>query len=1211
MADDPTPAPTVWVQSPAGSTVGVSPHLLPQYLSEGYVQLPEDAAQQIDYTNRHRGVGEMLKTFGEGMAGTLAPVVGPKMLEWMGDADQLARRKAHPFMHGAGSLTGAALPLLITAGGSATVQGAVKGAAGAAEARGILGAVDASAAATAARLGTEAQAARAAQAAAAARTAAPAAAVPGAAAPVAGAVAPAAAPVARAAGLGEAADAFGAALAADPAVTAAAQLQGVGVGAAAKVGAQIGADASFPSVVMRLGDRVKQGVLGTEGMAPEAAVLFKKSLSPYQRISAEALDQITQGSAFGLADALNRAVLGDPEATAEHILQQGFYGGLVGGTLGAGFGVAGELTKGYSKEIVPLLRKWQEERSWKAAGGIQSDIKRELKGISEEQLRKHGRHWSDQGMVGGFQSDATSYAKSEMGMKQAIDDILAITSEAGEKPNATTVQDLLERIRGLRTYQELSHNKAQSDAFAQVERILKNYEDAPEYGIWGLEDIKPASIEDGAGTMFGRTAQEMGASPQPLDVPPLLAMPNNRGFVQTIAPGSDTQARMPHVATPQRPHEPVQYVLAKLDDAVQSHDPFSFTPNEKYPKSARVQDRNRGDLGHKIQVTDATKPENWDPSQIIDTASSPMTGPPIMTSGDEMVVLAGNGRMMMLKRARRDPEMWAAYKEHLAAQAPNFGFTAEQVMSDPDLFLGRIAPHLPSNAPAADLAAAGTRFNNSMSKELSPVLKAVAEAKNLLPETMQSVSDLLSAAGADAKGKPRTLRWLMDEKPEEFLRIFQKDGVLHQGNEAAWHSKGRLLPERKDYIETVFLARVMGTGERLVGAPPKVVANVEAIAPSLIKIAGANPLSNEIGTIQRAVDLASDAAQRKMTIKDFVAQRSLLDADPDPALIPLAEMLSTKGTKQVQEAFKKWEAAASFDPNQAGMFSVNPTPEQVRVALLGEGKWTAPRPEPRVEPKIPNAPETAPASAAAPTAPATSPPMGTPAAPPTAPVAPPVTPSGGVAKGAVPPPRKSWVGVLPTGFDEEAQQIVRLGFKDLDIGTIHQIRKEMAGKARGWQRNQDPTIRAWSEVIDGGRYTIARKIEDDLERMGLGSKDWKDANFRYQSMRILQDFLDAKGSRMIGNNQLSMWSGLGFMAGVATGDLATGATSAVVAEAGKRYGSALQVTLLKRAADILEGVQARVRTDIVSKVGDIFTAGGAAATASAIGSIQMSRPTDQ
>jgi hypothetical protein len=1189
VADTPVAPDLVWMQGPTGGPVGVPQPLVQQYLSQNYQMLPADAGQKIDLANRHRGVAEMLKTFGEGAVGTLAPVVGPGLLELLGDTDQLGRRQAHPWIHGAGALAGAVAPLLISGGGSAAAKGVVEGAeAAATPVAATLGRVGAEGAQTV--KAAEGLGAAAAPVAGAAGRVAPA--VPEAAGAVGQVMREPAMPFPRV-GMAEAPPAAatlpgmplpapaGAVASPLPAVPAAAAPAVPGAMSGAARGA---ADASFPSVVARLGERAKAGVLGTDGMTAAEAVLYRASLPPAQRIASEVADQVVQGAMYAGFDGLNRAVIGDPEATAEHIMAEGLFGGLIGGGFGVGMGALGEITKGYAKNLVPVLRDWEAERAMKAAKGIQSDINRVRKGISEERFKKIALYWSEKGFVGGMQGIDTMDAKATVALKKALDDMDAIKSAAGLMENPTTISDLTGTIRGLKSYESLKHNPSQKSAFSQIEDILKNYESEERYGIWGLRDIEAVGVGEAGNA-------EVGVTPQPVEVLPLMTAPNNRGFVQTIEPGAGAMNRMPHIATPQRPHEPVQYGLVKLDDLIQSHDEQTFRPNPKYPKKARIQDRDRGDLGHKEQVLTAVKPQNWDPSQLIDTASSPMTGAPIVTSGDEMIVLGGNGRTMMMKLARKNPETWAAYKEYLAAQAPNFGFTAEQVMSDPDLVLVRIAPHLPNNAPAADLAAAGTRYNISNSKQLSPILNAVADAKNLSPETVQGLSDILSSAGTDAKGNPRTLRQLMDDQPEAFVDLFRRDGIITQSNVDTWHVKGRLLPEKKDYIEAMFLGRVMGTGERILGAPPKVLRNVEAIAPYLLKIAGANPASNEIGTVQRAVDLLSDAAQRKITVEDLVAQRGLagIGEQHDPALLPLAQMLRDKGTKQIQEPFKAWAAKANFDPGQSTMFAPNPTAGEVRESLFGKGDWAAPQPE-----------------KAAPVAAIPEPhPAAPPGAPPPQPTAPQERPDL-----RAPRSQERWVGEFPTGFDPEAQEIVRLGDKPLSIEDIHVIRQQIRDRSRGWQGKGDPTIRAFNDVMDDGRFAISERLDSDLEALGLGSADWRDANFRYQAMRILRDFLDAGSRRGVGNNQLTVMGGLGAITGFVTGHVPMGFAGAATAEFLKRRGSALQVSMLRAASDAIEGVEARSAMTIQQKVKTIFTGGGAAATASAMGSIMASRPTD-
>jgi hypothetical protein len=107
--------------------------------------------------------------------------------------------------------------------------------------------------------------------------------------------------------------------------------------------------------------------------------------------------------------------------------------------------------------------------------------------------------------------------------------------------------------------------------------------------------------------------------------------------------------RRTRVITPQRPHgEPAHYALVEAGQLVASHDPFSWSPDERYPKG--VQEREyMTDKGEQKKVLLGA--QQLDPALLLTDTPTAVDGPPLVTAGPVRLVMGGNGRSMMLKRA--------------------------------------------------------------------------------------------------------------------------------------------------------------------------------------------------------------------------------------------------------------------------------------------------------------------------------------------------------------------------------------------------------------------------------------------------------------------------------------------------------------------------------------------------------------------------------
>jgi hypothetical protein len=101
------------------------------------------------------------------------------------------------------------------------------------------------------------------------------------------------------------------------------------------------------------------------------------------RIGANIAGGAVEGSLYGAGNAVDEAALGNVEVTAEKLIAGAGLGALLGGgggglgtALGEGFKAAAPLAARAAKEFAPGLENFANRRWLKAAGGIQSDIKK-------------------------------------------------------------------------------------------------------------------------------------------------------------------------------------------------------------------------------------------------------------------------------------------------------------------------------------------------------------------------------------------------------------------------------------------------------------------------------------------------------------------------------------------------------------------------------------------------------------------------------------------------------------------------------------------------------------------------------------------------------------------------------------------------------------------------------------------------------------------
>jgi hypothetical protein len=404
------------------------------------------------------------------------------------------------------------------------------------------------------------------------------------------------------------------------------------------------------------------------------------------------------------------------------------------------------------------------------------------------------------------------------------------------------------------------------------------------------------------------------------------------GLAAALAPSGATAAlRRTVVITPQKPEgEGAHYALIEASALVASHRGTDFRPDPMYPIGVQERVYHSDDAERMKVVRGAMQLR---PEFLLARTPSPLDGPPLVTEPPSPLVLGGNGRTMMVQRAYlHHPESAAAYKSALAGQARDFGFTPAEVEQMTAPVLVRVIEGLSRSSPAVELTAAVRRFNEGLTQRMDPVSRAVSQAKALSPFAVSQLGSLLiSGNGA------LTLRELMREQPSAIVGLLDGDNIITPQNRSEWVGSGGALTDyAKDQLEGMFLGLVLGTPERFKATAPGLLAKLERAVPALVAVRAKLPAEFDlIPAVNRALDGLNDARSRGLSLELYAAQSGLFSSAPvlDGPALALARLFDASGPRSVDEAFRRWLAAANHDPNQSTLFGEVPTPQGALAAL--------------------------------------------------------------------------------------------------------------------------------------------------------------------------------------------------------------------------------------------------------------------------------------
>jgi hypothetical protein len=304
-----------------------------------------------------------------------------------------------------------------------------------------------------------------------------------------------------------------------------------------------------------------------------------------------------------------------------------------------------------------------------------------------------------------------------------------------------------------------------------------------------------------------------------------------------------------------------------------------------------------------------------------------VNGPPIVTR--DGIVLGGNGRSMMIKRAYAErlasADSYRFELEQRAERVFNIGSAMVKTLKQP--MLVRVLPIDSTQVGKQQLINLVRIYNEGLTSALTETEKGVAMSKQLDDAAIEAIG--LIFADSD-----ESLRVLMGTRGQAFITVLENAGIVTDANRSTYINRnGQLTDTAKGAIEAAFQGRVLETTVRIKQTSPSLLAKIERITPSLVKVAAINAEFSIINDVRLAVDLLNAANRAGSgSVEEYITmeerQEGLTFAKfvrPSDFVISLAKLIEENGQRNLQMRFKAWAGEAAFNPRIRPLFGQNPT----------------------------------------------------------------------------------------------------------------------------------------------------------------------------------------------------------------------------------------------------------------------------------------------
>lgn len=346
------------------------------------------------------------------------------------------------------------------------------------------------------------------------------------------------------------------------------------------------------------------------------------------------------------------------------------------------------------------------------------------------------------------------------------------------------------------------------------------------------------------------------------------------------------------------------YKLIEAGNVSASHNAETFEKTEGFPTTENgttVNDRDyQSDKNAQNLVTQ--KSDNFDGRAFADNG--------VIVTKDGIVV-SGNDRTMSGDLAAKKGTD-TAYIEYLKDNASQFGFTAEQIdnMKHP-----RVVFELNKKLPYDTKTFA--MFNKDAKKSKSVSERAKEIGKTIDEDTINSVSEIIDNFDTidDLYNNEKATR--------ELISLMQTKNIIDSNDLSDVYNGSKFTGSGKDLVESVILGSVINEDNaKYFSNNNDLKFKVMKAAPALIQNKTLNDYSiNEL--FNNAVEVYKKASSSKMTLDEFTNQSNIFgDNDVDLVTKRIAQLLETKGYKNLRNFIEKYNAMAEFPASgQTDIFS--------------------------------------------------------------------------------------------------------------------------------------------------------------------------------------------------------------------------------------------------------------------------------------------------
>lgn len=346
------------------------------------------------------------------------------------------------------------------------------------------------------------------------------------------------------------------------------------------------------------------------------------------------------------------------------------------------------------------------------------------------------------------------------------------------------------------------------------------------------------------------------------------------------------------------------YKLIEAGNVSASHNAETFEKTEGFPTTENgttVNDRDyQSDKNAQNLVTQ--KSDNFDGRAFADNG--------VIVTKDGIVV-SGNDRTMsgdLAAKKGTDTD----YIEYLKDNASQFGFTVEQIdnMKHP-----RVVFELNKKLPYDTKTFA--MFNKDAKKSKSVSERAKEIGKTIDEDTINSVSEIIDNFDTidDLYNNEKATR--------ELISLMQAKNIIDSNDLSDIYNGSKFTGSGKDLVESVILGSVINEDNaKYFSNNNDLKFKVMKAAPALIQNKTLNDYSiNEL--FNNAVEVYKKASSSKMTLDEFTSQSNIFgDNDVDLVTKRIAQLLETKGYKNLRNFIEKYNAMAEFPASgQTDIFS--------------------------------------------------------------------------------------------------------------------------------------------------------------------------------------------------------------------------------------------------------------------------------------------------